>query len=81
MFKEHLDVKYENQIAQLSAFVVQGNKTPLLGRDWLKELKLNWTNILAVTASEHLSVKSVLDRHRAVFKEGTGTIREYKAFS
>ena len=74
-----LDVKYDDQTAQLSAFVVKGDKTPLLGRDWLKVLKLNWTNIFVVTRSEGNSVKAVLEKHKEVFQERTGTIQGYKA--
>ena len=69
-----LDVKYDDQTAQLSAFVIKGDKTPLLGRDWLKVLKLNSTNRFAVTGSESNSVKAVLEKHKEVFRERTGTI-------
>ena len=62
-----------------SAFVIKGDKTPLLGRDWLKVLNLNWTNIFAVTGSEGNSVKAALEKHKEVFQEGTGTIQGYKA--
>ena len=61
-----LDVKYDDQTAQLSAFVGKGDKTPLIGRDWLKVLKLNWTNIFTVTRSESSSVKAVLEKHKEV---------------
>ena len=74
-----LDLKYDDQIAQLLAFVVKGDKTPLLGRDWFKVLKLNWTNIFTVTRSEGNSVKAVLEKHKEIFREGTGTIQGYKA--
>ena len=62
-----LDVKYDDQTVQLSAFVVKGDKTRLLGRDWLKVLKLNWTNIFTITRSESSSVKAVLEKHKEVF--------------
>ena len=74
-----LDVKYDDQTAPFSAFVAKGDKTPLLGRDWLKVLKLNWTSIFAVTGSAGNSVKGVLEKHKEVFQEGTGTIQVYKA--
>ena len=35
----NIGVKYDDQTAQFSAFVIKGDKTPLLGRDWLKVLK------------------------------------------
>ena len=61
-----LDVKYDDQTAHLSAFVFKGDKTPLLGRDWLKVLKLNWTNIFTVTRSESSSVNAVLEKYKEV---------------
>ena len=70
-----LDVKYDDQTAQLSAFVVKGDKIPLLGRDRLKVLKLNWTNIFAVTGNEGNSVKAVLEKHKEVFQKGMGTMQ------
>ena len=50
-------------IRQLSChrFVVKGDKTPLLGKDWLMVLKLNWTSIFTVTGSESNSLKAVLE--------------------
>ena len=74
-----LDVKYDYHTAQLSAFVVKGDKALLLGRDWRKVLKLNWTNIFAITRSEGNSMKAVLEKHKEVFQERTGTIQGYKS--
>ena len=74
-----LDVKYDDQAAQLSAFVVKGDTTPLLGRGWLKVLKLNRTNIVAATGSEGYSVNAVLEKHKEIFQEGTSTILGYKS--
>ena len=70
-----LNVKYDDQ----TAFVVNGDKTPLFGRDWLNVLKLNWTNIFVVTGSDCNSVKAVLEKHKEVFQEGPSTIKGYKA--
>ena len=67
MFKEH----FANLPVTRSYMVLRTYNHETIS----KELKLNWTNILAVAASEHMSVKSVLDRHRAVFQEGSGTAR------
>ena len=35
-------VEYDDQKMRLSLLVVTGNGPSLLGRDWLKQLKLNW---------------------------------------
>ena len=71
-------MKYDDQTAQLSAFVIKGDKAYLLGRDWLKVLQLNWTNNFAVAGSEGNSVKAMLEKYKEVFQEGTGTIQGYR---
>lgn len=74
-----LDVRHGDQRAELSAVVVKGDKTPLLGRDWLAKMKLDWSSILAVTAIARHSVEEVLKGHSEIFQEGTGTIKGYTA--
>jgi len=41
-------VQYEDQSADVQVLIVQGNRTNLFGRDWLKEIKLNWGSIMRV---------------------------------
>ena len=36
-------VRYGDQVQKLMITVVDGDSTSLLGRDWLKQLRLNWT--------------------------------------
>ena len=73
------DVNYNGQSAQLSALIVKGDKMPLLGRDWITVLKLDWANIFTLSVNEQSSVKSVLDKHSAIFEEGMGTMKGHKA--
>ena len=73
----HLPVTYEKQEMSLPLIVVDGEGPPLLGRNWLKQLQLNWSNIFFVNKDETLA--GVLDRHKAVFSKGLGTIKGFKA--
>lgn len=57
--------------------LVNGDSPPLLGRNWLKELQLNWHNIFLVSKTETLS--DILRRHDKVFNKGLGTIKGFKA--
>lgn len=41
-------VRYGSQNAKLTHFVVEGDDTSLLGRDWLQKIKLDWGSICAV---------------------------------
>ena len=72
-----LPVVYDQQKRVLPLIVVDGDGPPLLGRNWLKELQLNWHNIFLVSKTETLS--EILRRHDKVFNKGLGTIEGFKA--
>ena len=72
-----LPVVYGQQKRVLPLIVVDGDGPPLLGRNWLKELQLNWHNIFLVSKTETLS--DILKRHDKVFNKGLGTIKGFKA--
>ena len=72
-----LPVVYDLQKRVLPLIVVHGDGPPLLGRNWLKELQLNWHNIFLVSKTETLS--DILKRHDKVFNKGLGTIKGFKA--
>ena len=72
-----LPVVYDQQKRVLPLIVVDGDGPPLLGRNWLKELQLNWHNIFLVSKTETLS--EILRRHDKVFNKGLGTIKGFKA--
>lgn len=48
----HLPVVYEQQELVLPLIVVDGDGPPLLGRNWLEQLKLNWSSIFHVSKAE-----------------------------
>ena len=60
----------------LPLIVVDEDGPPLLGRNWLKELQLNWHNIFLVNKTETLS--GILRWHDKVFNKGLGTIKGFK---
>ena len=72
-----LPVVYDQQKRVLPLIVVDGDGPPLLGRNWLKELQLNWHNIFLVSKTETLS--DILKRHDKVLNKGLGTIKGFKA--
>ena len=72
-----LPVVYDQQKRVLPLIVVDGDGPPLLGRNWLKELKKNWHNIFLVSKTETLS--NILKHHDKVSNKGLGTIKGFKA--
>ena len=73
----HLPVVYEQQELVLPLIVVDGDGPPLLGRNWLQQLKLNWSNIFHVSKADTKS--DVLNRHKNVFDKRLVTIKGFKA--
>ncbi|XP_060761945.1 uncharacterized protein K02A2.6-like [Neoarius graeffei] len=74
-------VRYDTQRQTLPLVVVKGDRPALLGRNWLKKIRLNWTSIFAVEHKNDLEpeVAALLQRYESVFHEGPGTIRGFKA--
>ena len=70
------DVQYKRQQAQLPLLVVQCAGTSLLGRSWLQCLQLDWQEIYSMREN---SLRSLLERHAAVFKEGLGELQGFEA--
>ncbi|XP_043216468.1 uncharacterized protein K02A2.6-like isoform X5 [Amphibalanus amphitrite] len=69
-------VTYKGQKhANLKVVVVQGNRTSLLGRDWLKAVKLDWKEVCAV---ENVSVAALRRKYAEVFEPGLGELKDVK---
>ena len=69
-------VKCGSQEATLPLLVVKGEGPSLLGRNWLTELQLNWHEIFWL---HNASLNQVLEKHKAAFKPGLGTVTGFKA--
>ena len=63
-----LSVCYGDQTVEgLSLIVAKGSGTSLLGRNWLREVRLDWKDIRAVTCQEYL--KPLLQQYHDVFQK------------
>lgn len=51
----------------------------LCGRDWLGQLKLNWTEISFVKDVNGTSVGELINKYSDVFHEELGTLKDIKA--
>ena len=75
----HVRVQYGDQFAKLVLVVVEGDGPSLLGRNWLKYLRLDWSRIAQVHATRLKTLNSVLDQHKSLFEEELGSIEPYRA--
>jgi len=76
-----VQVVYEQQREHLPIVVVAGDGPSLLGRNWLKHIRLNWNSICTITRAdtEEESLKALLRAHEEVFKDELGTVRSLQA--
>lgn len=77
--------------AELPLYVVESDKHPLLGREWLNQISLDWNAVLKVhcntvevplSTNVHNTTKSIeilLQKHSALFREEIGKIEGMKA--
>ena len=70
-----VSVAYKDQKYNLRLVVVEGNGPPLLGRDWLKVIKLDWREINVVATN----LDSLLQQYRPLFKDELETMVEVKS--
>jgi len=78
-----VDVDYGQQhYKNLKLLVVQGSGPNLMGRDWLRVVKLDWRTIGKVAMSESSlegRVAALQDKYQEVFSETLGTITPFQA--
>ena len=66
-------VVYEgSSYRNLTVIVVKGASTNLLGRDWLKEIPINWQSVHAVRGT---SLEALKKKHRRLFEPGLGELK------
>ena len=72
-------VKYREQEADLTLTIVEGDGPMLMGRDWLRYIKLGWAALNDVTQENCSELKALVDSHSALFSEGLGQIQGVRA--
>ena len=77
-----VSVIYQNREHRLPLVVVPGGPN-LLGRNWLREIRLNWRNIQAklhnVSSTTQSPLNDVLHRYEHVFNDELGALKGMKA--
>ena len=74
------NIQYQKQTCSLPLVVVAGDGPALLGRDWLKHVKLDWKTIgLTALGGEQAQVQSILHRYPTVFSKSLGKMTNHSA--
>ena len=82
-----MEVVQEGQRKKLPIVVTPGDSPVLFGRNWLKQLKLDWTKILEdiYSVGEVVNhngggeqLEGILKKHEAVFEEGLGKLKDFE---
>ena len=68
-----VNIKYGDQSADVQVLVVQGKRANLFGRDWLKEIRLDWGSIMKVGNTE---LEDTLNKYSDVFREELGELKD-----
>lgn len=71
-----VQVKYGEYTGHHKLYVVRGKGPPLLGRDWLKHLRLDWASVRMLSASRNTQiVEELTGKYAEVFAGGLGTMK------
>ena len=73
---------YQDQSADVPLLVVEGSGPSLFGRDWLPQIRLDWTKICNIRVSETdlpgvvaSQLHTTIQNHPNIFKSGLGTVK------
>jgi len=68
-------VCYKNQEVKLPLIVVKGDGPPLLGRNWLQDIVLDWKEIKYISTS----LDGILQKYKTLFNDKLGTMTGVQA--
>jgi len=75
-----VSVGYGDQLHQnMELLVVQGSGPCLMGRDWLKIIRLDWKAIGQISSTNEEFLSSLKVKYESVFEETLGTVTPMKA--
>ena len=69
-------VEHNEQKKTLPLYIIQGNRPALLGRRWLKKIRLNWQEVFVVMDAETSPLQEILKRHPKVFDGELGSMKD-----
>ena len=72
-------VKYEGQSKRLTLYVTKGDGPCLLGREWMKSIRLNWKTIGLASLDTTPEVETLLKEYNEIFRDELGTMNSIQA--
>ena len=77
-------VEHNDQVKNLTLYVVETQGPPLFGRDWLHQIHLDWKQICAISKEKppqetQRKLDKLLDEYSEVFQNKIGTLKSPKA--
>ena len=73
-------VQYGDYYGMHPHYIVPGNSPPLLGRDWLQSIRLNWSSLkVARVNSSTRSLELLLLRYDHIFWKGLRAMKHFEA--
>ena len=77
-------VEHNNQVKDLTLYVVKTQGPALFGRDWLHQIQLDWERICGIskeqaTQDTQKKLERLIDDYSEVFKDEIGTFKSAKA--
>ena len=77
--KRIVQIELEGQKAELPLFVVEGDGPSLFGRNWLREIKLNWKALGIARIGAGTRAEELVKEYEELFNSNLGTIQGFKA--
>ena len=75
-----VQVRYGQQQKSLTCYVVKGDSPCIMGRDWVKHIRLNWKDIgVTMLDTTQARLKLLLEKYSDVFKDELGTMNSIRA--
>ena len=76
-----VQVECGDQSKELPLVVVQGERDPLFGRNWLRDIKLDWQRIFApriqVVSTTVDTLEEIFDCNKEVFGSDLGCLKDF----
>ena len=76
--QREVSVEHNGQKKLLIVTVVDGDGPPLMGRDWLKHLRLDWHRIANINAAQN-QLEELLSECDEILQDELGTVKDYQA--
>ena len=78
-----VEVTYGNQSKGLPLVVVHGDRSPLFGRNWLREIGLDWKKVMNFQPQVHVVswtalIDQLCEKYKQVFEPGLGCLRDFE---